>query len=148
MAARAAAQTVARHRSRQGHVLHVERWPAFTRSIDDGRNCLSKNTAERTLCGIALDRKSWLPDRGGQRAVAMYSLIVTARLNKSIRRPGWTMSWPGSPTILPAGSASYCSRTRRRKSESLTMAAIASSSRSPMSAMLLGEEEQEKSMLS
>ena len=33
---------------------------------------------------IALGRKSWLfcgSDRGGQRAAAMYSLIVTARMN-------------------------------------------------------------------
>ena len=33
---------------------------------------------------IALGRKSWLfagSDRGGQRAAAMYSLIVTAKLN-------------------------------------------------------------------
>ena len=40
--------------------------------------------AERPLHGIALGRKSWLfagSDRGGQRAAAMYSLIVTAKLN-------------------------------------------------------------------
>jgi transposase len=42
------------------------------------------NAAERALRGIALGRKSWLfagSDRGGQRAAAMYSLMVTARLN-------------------------------------------------------------------
>jgi len=42
------------------------------------------NTAERALRGIALGRKAWLfagSDRGGERAAAMYSLIVTARLN-------------------------------------------------------------------
>ena len=46
--------------------------------------CLSNNAAERALRGIALGRKSWLfagSDRGGQRAAAMYSLIVTAKLN-------------------------------------------------------------------
>lgn len=34
--------------------------------------------------GIALGRKAWLfagSDRGGERAAAMYSLIVTAKLN-------------------------------------------------------------------
>jgi transposase len=39
---------------------------------------------ERGLRGIALGRKSWLfaaSDRGGQRAAAMYSLIVTAKMN-------------------------------------------------------------------
>ena len=62
----------------------LKRWPAFTRFLDDGRVCLSNNVAERALRGIALGRKSWLfagSDRGGQRAAALYSLIVTAKLN-------------------------------------------------------------------
>ena len=40
--------------------------------------------AERALRGIALGRKSWLfagSDRGGQRAAAMFSIIVTAKMN-------------------------------------------------------------------
>jgi transposase len=62
----------------------LKRWPAFTRFLDDGRICMSNNAAERGLRGIALGRKSWLfagSDRGGMRAAAMYSLIVTAKLN-------------------------------------------------------------------
>jgi len=62
----------------------LKRWVAFTRFLDDGRICLSNNAAERALRGIALGRKSWLfagSDRGGERAAAMYSLIVTAKLN-------------------------------------------------------------------
>jgi transposase len=62
----------------------LKRWPAFTRFLDDGRICLSNNAAERALRGIALGRKSWLfagSDRGGQRAAAIYSLIVTAKMN-------------------------------------------------------------------
>ena len=62
----------------------LKRWPAFTRFLVDGRICLSNNAAERALRGIALGRKSWLfagSDRGGQRAAAIYSLIVTAKLN-------------------------------------------------------------------
>lgn len=62
----------------------LKRWPAFSRFLDDGRVCLSNNAAERALRGIALGRKSWLfagSDRGGMRAAAMYSLIVTAKLN-------------------------------------------------------------------
>jgi len=62
----------------------LKRWPAFTLFLDDGRVCLSNNAAERGLRGIALGRKSWLfcgSDRGGHRAAAMYSLIVTAKLN-------------------------------------------------------------------
>jgi hypothetical protein len=62
----------------------LKRWAAFSRFIDDGRVCLSNNAAERALRGIALGRKSWLfagSDRGGRRAAAMYSLIVTAKMN-------------------------------------------------------------------
>src|SRR5579859_5318842 len=62
----------------------LKRWTAFTLFLDDGRACLSNNAAERALRGIALGRKSWLfcgSDRGGQRAAAMYSLIVTAKMN-------------------------------------------------------------------
>ena len=62
----------------------LKRWPSFTRFLDDGRICLSNNAAERALRGIALGRKSWLfcgSDRGGQRAAAMYSLIITAKMN-------------------------------------------------------------------
>ncbi len=59
----------------------LKRWTGFTLFLEDGRVCLSNNAAERGLRGIALGRKSWLfcgSDRGGQRAAAMYSLIVTA----------------------------------------------------------------------
>lgn len=62
----------------------LKRWESFPRFLDHGRICLSNNAAERALRGIALGRKSWLfagSDRGGQRAAAMYSLMVTARLN-------------------------------------------------------------------
>src|SRR5665811_1317629 len=62
----------------------LNRVDSFTRSLSDGRICLSNNAAERALRGIALGRKSWLfagSDRGGQRAAAMYSIIVTAKMN-------------------------------------------------------------------
>ena len=61
------------------------RWHAFTLFLTDGRVCLSNNAAERALRGIALGRRNWTfcgSDRGGQRAAAMYSLIVTAKMNK------------------------------------------------------------------
>jgi transposase len=62
----------------------LKRWAAFTRFLEDGRICLSNNAAERAIRCIALGRKSWLfagSDRGGQRAAAMYSIIVTCKLN-------------------------------------------------------------------
>ena len=62
----------------------LNRWPAFTLFLDNGRVCMSNNAAERGLRGVALGRKSWLfcgSDRGGRRAAAMYSLIVSAKMN-------------------------------------------------------------------
>jgi len=62
----------------------LTRWDGFTRFLHDGRVCLTNNSAERALRGIALGRRAWLfcgSDRGGQRAAAMYSLIVTAKMN-------------------------------------------------------------------
>lgn len=47
----------------------LKRWDNFTRFLADGRICLTNNTAERALRGIALGRKSWLfagSDRGGE----------------------------------------------------------------------------------
>ena len=62
----------------------LKRWDTFSRFLGDGRICMTNNTAERALRGVALGRKAWLfcgSDRGGERAVVMYSLIVTAKLN-------------------------------------------------------------------
>lgn len=62
----------------------LKRWDTFSQFPGDGRICLSDNAAERARRGVALGRKSRLfcgPDRGGDRAAAMYSLIVTAKLN-------------------------------------------------------------------
>ena len=62
----------------------LKRWVAFTRFLGDGRICLTRSAAERALRGMAVGRKAWLfagSDRGGERAAAMYSLIVTTKLN-------------------------------------------------------------------
>src|SRR3546814_3647600 len=59
----------------------LRRWDAFTRFLDDGRICLTNNTAERALRCVPLGRKAWLfcgSDRGGQRAAVLYTLIQTA----------------------------------------------------------------------
>jgi transposase len=63
----------------------LRRWDTFVRFLHDGRVCLSNNAAERALRGVALGRKSWLfagSGRRGERAAAMYSLLVTAKLNE------------------------------------------------------------------
>ena len=62
----------------------LRRWQRFTGFLDDGRICLTNNTAERALRGFALGRKSWLfagSERGAERAAAMSTLIATAKLN-------------------------------------------------------------------
>ena len=62
----------------------LERWPSFTRFLDDGRVCLSNNAAERALRGIAVGRRNWTfagSDAGGRRAAAIYTLVETCRLN-------------------------------------------------------------------
>src|SRR5665647_1467820 len=62
----------------------LKRWDRFAGFIDDGRICLTNNAAERALRGFALGRKSWLfagSERGADRAAAMATLIMTAKLN-------------------------------------------------------------------
>ena len=63
----------------------LRRWPSFARFLDDGRICLSNNAAERALRGFALGRRSWLfagsERRGADRAAAIATLIMTAKLN-------------------------------------------------------------------
>lgn len=62
----------------------LKRWGRFARVTDDGRICLTNNAAERALRGFALGRKSWLfagSERGADRAAAMATLIMTAKLN-------------------------------------------------------------------
>ena len=119
----------------------LKRWPAFVRFLDDGRICLSNNAAERALRGIALGRKSWLfagSDRGGQRAAAMYSIIVTAKMNDVDpqawldRRPGPHCRAPGpparrTPAVELATFANTCPSGR------LTLPAISPSSPSTTS---------------
>jgi transposase len=63
----------------------LKRWNRFARFIDDGRICLTNNAAERALRGFALGRKSWLfagSERGADRAAAIATLIMTAKLNE------------------------------------------------------------------
>jgi transposase len=62
----------------------LKRVDGYMRFLNDGRICVSNNAAERALRGIALGRKAWLfagSDRGGERAVVMFTLIQTAKLN-------------------------------------------------------------------
>ena len=93
----------------------LKRWQSFTRFLDDGRVCLSNNAAERALRGIALGRQSWLfcrSDRGGQRAAAMYSLIITAKMNDVDPR-AWLADVLARIATHPTGSPSFSRGTGR-----------------------------------
>ncbi len=92
----------------------LKRWNTFGWFLDDDRICLTNNAAERVLRGVALGRKAWLfygSDRGGERAAAMYSLIVTAKLNDVDPRAWLADVLPGSAIILPEAWASCCRGT-------------------------------------
>ena len=90
----------------------LKRWDRFARFIDNRRVCRTNNAAERALRGFALGRKSWLfagSERGADRAAAMTTLIMTAKLNDvDPRRPGSPMCSAKSLTSRRAGLPNYC----------------------------------------
>ena len=62
----------------------LKRWIALTRFLDDGRQCMTNNAAERELRSVAIGRRNWTfagSDEGARRAAALYTLIATAKLN-------------------------------------------------------------------
>ena len=62
----------------------LNRWPAFTLFLENGRVCMSNNAAERGLRGVELGRKSWLfcgSDRGGRAPQPCTASIVSAKMN-------------------------------------------------------------------
>ena len=62
----------------------TSRWQALTRYVDDGHLEIDNAAAERTLRVVALGQKNYLfcgSNAGGERAVAIYSLLGSAKLN-------------------------------------------------------------------
>ena len=62
----------------------LKRWDRFAHFAGDGRVCMTNNAAERALRGFALGRRAWLfagSERGADRAAAIATLIMTAKLN-------------------------------------------------------------------
>jgi len=62
----------------------LNQWRALVYYCDDGMAEIDNNIAENALGGVALGRKNFMflgADSGGERAAAMYSLIVSAKLN-------------------------------------------------------------------
>lgn len=63
----------------------LKRWTALTRYRDDGAIEIDNNAAERALRAPVLSRKNFLftgVDSGGERAVVLYTLLQTAKLNE------------------------------------------------------------------
>jgi hypothetical protein len=62
----------------------INRWQALTRYLDDGNVPIDNNWVENQIRPWALGRKNWLfagSLRAGQRAAAIMSLLVSAKLN-------------------------------------------------------------------
>jgi len=62
----------------------LDRWSALLRFCGDGRVEMDNNAAERALRAVALGRKNYRfagSDAGGERAVVIYSLLGSAKLN-------------------------------------------------------------------
>ena len=81
-----AAQTRTSHHVDVGCAMGymLRRYGTLSRFLHDGRICPTNNAVEQGLRGVAFGKKAWFScgfDRGGERAEAMYSLIVTAKLN-------------------------------------------------------------------
>jgi len=72
------------HARFQTRAATLNQWPALVYYCEDGRAEIDNNIAENALRGVALGRKNFMflgADSGGERAAAMYSLIVSAKLN-------------------------------------------------------------------
>lgn len=62
----------------------LNQWQALVYYCGDGIAEIDNNIAENALRGVALGRKNFMflgSDSGGERAAAMYSLIISAKLN-------------------------------------------------------------------
>ena len=62
----------------------LKRWGALTQFLDDGQLPIDNNWIENQIRPIAIGRNNWLfagSLRAGQRAVAVMSLIQSAKLN-------------------------------------------------------------------
>ena len=62
----------------------VNHWGGLTRFLEDGRIEIDSNTVERSICGVALNRKNALfagHDLGAENWATIASLVETCKLN-------------------------------------------------------------------
>jgi transposase len=70
----------------------LKQWAAFTCFLDDGRICLTNNSAERSLRGVALGRKAWLfagSDEGAPYCSSDYVLIIARHSGEDSQAPAF-----------------------------------------------------------
>ena len=94
-------------------------WPALLRYCANGIIEIDNSAAERALRGVAIGRRNYLfagADSGGERAVAVYSLIGTAKLN-GVDSEAWLCHvLTTSPITLSTKSMTSCLGTAPRSS--------------------------------
>jgi hypothetical protein len=103
---------------------NLKRWSALIRFLDDGRLCMSNNTAERELRAIAVGRRNWTfagSDEGGRRAAAVYTLVATAKLNAVDPQTWLADILVGCQIIRPSASTNFCPGIGGRRHASLTL---------------------------
>jgi transposase len=89
-------------------------WTALRRYLEDGTIEIDNNAAERALRVVALGRKSYLfagSNRGGERAAAIDSLLVTVKLSGVNPSVISDTSSPTSQTTRSTASQSSCPGT-------------------------------------
>ena len=84
-------------------------WPYVMNVLKDGRLGLDNNIAERAIKPFVIGRKNWLFSdtvRGAEASAAIYSIVVTAKLNSLNQRAylEWVLSeMPNDPRLAEPG---------------------------------------------
>lgn len=84
-------------------------WPYVMNVLEDGRLGLDNNIAERAIKPFVIGRKNWLfsdTPRGAEASAAIYSIVVTARLNGLNQRAylEWLLTeMPNDPRLREPG---------------------------------------------
>ena len=87
----------------------VKYWPYVMNVLEDGRLGLDNNIAERAIKPFVIGRKNWLFSdtvRGAEASAAIYSIVVTAKLNGLNQRAylEWVLTeMPNDPRLAEPG---------------------------------------------
>lgn len=87
----------------------IKYWPYVTNVLEDGRLGLDNNIAEQSIKSFVIGRKNWLfsdTPAGARASAAIYSIVVTARLNGLNQRAylEWVLTeMPNDPHLRDPG---------------------------------------------